>query len=240
MVFLFDFRRISLVPCPALPLYEAHFLPRYLFPFLLSLSSPDPCKDIPGAPLLTHQNSIKFILQNIFCNQEVISNWLSMQARAATVEYQEDPSIIGRPACSWPDPTSSFTLESRFRPDKRFRAAAPCGDLSQDTIYYPPLPSSPLLGIRSNFIGPFGDAGKQSQTNAVGFARSFTTFKHNIFLEDQIRQRNIRILKLLACVSCVWIPGSVTVNVSIIISSDHRCLYRILVGIIGTPGLENL
>ena len=148
---------------------------------------PCPCKDIPGAPLVTHQNSIKFILQNIFCNQEVISNWLSVQARAARVEYQEDPSIIGRPACSWPGPTSSFTLGSRFRPDKRFRAAAPCGDPSQDTIYYPPLPSSPLLGIRSNFIGPFGDAGKQSQTNAVGFARSFTTFKHNIFLGDQIR-----------------------------------------------------
>ena len=104
----------------------------------------------------------------------------------------------------------------------------------------PSPPSSTLLGIRSNFIGPFGDAGKQSQTNAVRFARSFTTFKHNIFLGDQIRQRNIRILKLQACVSCVWIPGSVTVNVSIIISSDHRCLYRILVGIIETPGLENL
>ena len=114
-------------------------LPCYLFPFLLSLS-PDLCKDIPRAPFLTHQNSIKFILQNIFCSQEVISNWLSVQASAATVEYQEDPSIIGRPACSWPDPTLSFTLESRFRPDKRFRAAAPCGDPSQDTIYYPPLP----------------------------------------------------------------------------------------------------
>ena len=101
-------------------------------------------------------------------------------------------------------------------------------------------PSSTLLGIRSNFIGPFGDAGKQSQTNADGFARSFTTFKHNIFLGDQMRNRNIRIKKLQACVTCVWIPESVTVNVSIIISSDQRCLYRILVGIIETPGLENL
>ena len=167
MVFLFDFRRISLVPCPALPLYEARFLPRYLFPFLLSLSSPDPCKDIPGAPLLTHQNSIKFILQNIFCNQEVISNWLSMQARAATVEYQEDPSIIGRPACSWPDPTSSFTLESRFRPDKRFRAAAPCGDPSQDTIYYPPLPLPPpslaSAQISSDHLGMLANNHKQTQ-----------------------------------------------------------------------------
>ena len=167
MVFLFDFRRISLVPCPALPLYEAHFLPRYLFPFLLSLSSPDPCKDIPGAPLLTHQNSIKFILQNIFCNQEVISNWLSVQARAAMVEYQEDPSIIGRPACSWPDPTSSFTLESRFRPDKRFRAAAPCGDPSQDTIYYPLLPPPPpslaSAQISSDHLGMLANNHKQTQ-----------------------------------------------------------------------------
>ena len=167
MVFLFDFRRISLVPCPALPLYEAHFLPRYLFPFLLSLSSPDPCKDIPGAPLLTHQNSIKFILQNIFCNQEVISNWLSVQARAAMVEYQEDPSIIGRPACSWPGPTSSFTLGSRFRPDKRFRAAAPCGDPSQDTIYYPPLPPPPpslaSAQISSDHLGMLANNHKQTQ-----------------------------------------------------------------------------
>ena len=170
MVFLFDFRRLSLVACPALPLYEAHFLPRYLFPLLLSLSSPDPCKDIPGAPLLTHQNSIKFILQNIFCSQEVISNWLSMQARAAKVEYREDPSIIGRPACSWPDPTSSFTLESRFRPDKRFRAAAPCGDPSQDTIYYPPLPPLPppppslaSAQISSDHLGMLANNHKQTR-----------------------------------------------------------------------------
>ena len=128
---------------------------------------PCPCKDIPGAPLVTHQNSIKFILQNIFCSQEVISNWLSVQARAAMVEYQEDPSIIGRPACSWPDPTSSFTLESRFRPDKRFRAAAPCGDPSQDTIYYPPLPLPPpslaSAQISSDHLGMLANNHKQTQ-----------------------------------------------------------------------------
>ena len=160
---------VGLVWCLVLPyhLCEAHFPPSHLFLFWFSLSSPDLRKDIPVAPLLTHQNQIKFILQNIFCSQEVISNWLSMQAHAATVEYQEDRSIIGRPACSWPDPTSSFTLESRFRPDKRFRAAAPCGDPSQDTIYYPPLPPPPpslaSAQISSDHLGMLANNHKQTQ-----------------------------------------------------------------------------
>ena len=152
------------MPYPAIPFVCGSF--SAMLPFLLSLS-PGLCKDIPRAPFLTHQNSIKFILQNIFCNQEVISNWLSVQARAAMVEYQEDPSIIGRPACSWPDPTSSFTLESRFRPDKRFRAAAPCGDPSQDTIYYPPLPPPPpslaSAQISSDHLGMLANNHKQTQ-----------------------------------------------------------------------------